>query len=180
MDLVYVYGPPAAGKLTVTTLARLTGYKLFHKHLSIAAVEPVFEFGTPTFWGLVHRLREDVFATAAREGVSLVFTNVYEHPHDLPIAERRFEIVEAAGGRVCLVQITCGLDELERRLPSPGRSALQELTDVEVFRANHQGRDVFSPIPGRESLVIDTTDLSPADAAMRIIRHYNLPEASAQ
>ncbi len=44
MDLVYLYGPPAVGKLTIATeLARRTGFKVFHNHLSIDCVKPVFD-----------------------------------------------------------------------------------------------------------------------------------------
>ena len=48
--LVYLDGPPAAGKLTVATaLAERTGYRLFHNHLTVDALAPVFGFGTPAF-----------------------------------------------------------------------------------------------------------------------------------
>src|SRR5207249_6103945 len=51
MRLVFIYGPPASGKLTVATeLAKLTGFKLFHNHVSIQFVQSIFEFGTKTFW----------------------------------------------------------------------------------------------------------------------------------
>jgi hypothetical protein len=40
--LLYTYGPPASGKLTVATaLAELTGFSLFHNHLSVDAVSCV-------------------------------------------------------------------------------------------------------------------------------------------
>ncbi len=39
--LVYLYGPPAVGKLTVATeLQRLTGFRLFHNHLTVDALRP--------------------------------------------------------------------------------------------------------------------------------------------
>ena len=92
MKLIYIYGPPGVGKLTVATeVARRTGYKLFHNHLSIAVIEPVFEFGTETFWRLVHRIREDVIESAAQDGVDIVYTSVYGHPRDIPLVMRRFD-----------------------------------------------------------------------------------------
>ncbi len=34
---------------------------------------------------------------------------------------------------------------------------------------------IFSPVPGRETLRIDNTDLAPLAAAERIARHFGLP-----
>ena len=46
--LVVIVGPPAVGKMAVgTELSALTGLPLFHNHLSIEAVLPVFDFGSP-------------------------------------------------------------------------------------------------------------------------------------
>ncbi|MFH1209967.1 MAG: shikimate kinase, partial [archaeon] len=43
MKLIYIYGPPAVGKLTVTKeLAKLTNFKIFHAHLTADYVSSVF------------------------------------------------------------------------------------------------------------------------------------------
>lgn len=45
MNLVFLYGPPAVGKLTVATiLAEKTGYTLFHNHQIINLLRNVFGF----------------------------------------------------------------------------------------------------------------------------------------
>ena len=50
MKLILLYGPPAVGKLTIAKeLARLTGFKLFHAHLTSDVVEAIFPRGTPRF-----------------------------------------------------------------------------------------------------------------------------------
>ena len=61
--LVYLYGPPAAGKLTIAEKLRdLTGFRLFHNHLTVNAVREVFEFRSPPFVEVLHRIRLDVSA----------------------------------------------------------------------------------------------------------------------
>lgn len=58
MKLILIYGSPAVGKLTTANeIAKLTGFKVFHNHLTIDAVKPVFEFGSKSFWKLVHLFR---------------------------------------------------------------------------------------------------------------------------
>ena len=50
MNLIFMYGPPGVGKLTVAReLSQLTGYKLFHNHLVVNLVYAVFDFKTKPF-----------------------------------------------------------------------------------------------------------------------------------
>lgn len=47
MQLVFLYGPPGVGKLTVARdLAGLTNFKVFHNHLTISLALSVFPFGS--------------------------------------------------------------------------------------------------------------------------------------
>lgn len=53
MKLLFHYGPPAVGILTVAReVAALTGYRLFHDHLTVNLALAVFDFGTPGFIAL--------------------------------------------------------------------------------------------------------------------------------
>src|SRR3989442_10339181 len=83
MRLVFIYGPPASGKLTVATeLAKLTGFKLFHNHVSIQFVQSIFEFGTKTFWRLTNKYRLQMIEEGSKEGVDTIFTFVYSKGED--------------------------------------------------------------------------------------------------
>ena len=58
MHLVVLFGPPAVGKMTVGhELCRLTGYRLFHNHLTIEPFLGIFEFGSPSFARLSSEFR---------------------------------------------------------------------------------------------------------------------------
>jgi hypothetical protein len=178
MNLVFIYGPPGVGKLSVAReLARLTGYKLFDNHVSIRCAESVFDFGTKPFWRVVGTVRDAVFEEAAANGVSLVTTFVYSHPEDMPNFQRRWGFFEARGGRALLVRLICAREELERRLTRPDRAEAGKLASLETFRELLGRHDLFSPVPGRESLEVENTALAPAEVAGLIASHYHLPAA---
>jgi cytidylate kinase len=64
MKLIFIYGPAAAGKLTIAReLAALPGYAVFHNHLIVDAVASIFPFGSERFV----RLREQFWLTLLRE-----------------------------------------------------------------------------------------------------------------
>src|SRR6267142_2804843 len=115
MKLVFIHGAPAVGKLTVAReLAALTGFRLFHNHLTVDLVGSVFAFGTEPFI----RLREDIWLTtfreAARHDVSLIFTFAPERTVAEGFVNKAIDIVEASGGKVVFVKLTCAEAELER------------------------------------------------------------------
>jgi hypothetical protein len=179
MNLVFIYGPPGVGKLTVAReLARLTGYRLFDNHVSIDCAQSVFDFGTPPFGRVVNAIRTLVFDEAARADVSLIFTFVYARPEDTSFVERVCDLVESQGGRVMLVRLACAREELERRLPHPERARVGKLASLDTLGEVTERYDIFSPVPGRESLEIDNTDLAPAEAARLVVAHYRLQDVS--
>jgi hypothetical protein len=75
VNLVFLHGPAASGKLTVgRELSRLPGYRLVNKHLVVEAIAAVFVFGSEPFVRLREGTWLSVFSEAARQGVSLIFT----------------------------------------------------------------------------------------------------------
>ena len=171
--LVYLYGPPASGKLTVATgLAELTGFSLFHNHLSVDAVSCVLPFGSKPFTDVLHRLRLDVFQTAARAGISLIFTN--NSAWSGPDARSRFaafataaeRVVEAEGGRTVFVKLTAPLTVLKERVGQQSRRRLGKLVDIARLRELVTDLDQSKLHPN--DLEIDTSTASAGGAALYI------------
>jgi shikimate kinase len=177
--LVYLYGPPAAGKLTIAEqLAEVTGFRLFHNHLTVNAVTPVFEFNSPPFTEVLHRLRLDVFATAARNGIDLIFTNNSIWSGEDPrarfqaFADKAARLVLANGGTTRFVQIVAPPEVLVSRVANESRRVHRKLVDVERLRERLAAHDAAPLHP--DDLLVDSSVLDPEQAAARIaaeVRH---------
>src|SRR5687767_11349707 len=156
MRLVILYGPPGVGKLTVAReLATLTGFRLFHNHLTVDLVSAVFPRAHPSFGPLITRFRREIFAEAAGAGVDLIFTYVYLHPDDEPDVRTLIEPVVGAGGTVHFVQLTCDRETLLARVGESSRRAYRKLNDPTVVATLLEQSDLTSPIPFAESLRLD-------------------------
>lgn len=174
MNLIFIYGPPAVGKLTVANeLEKLTGYKNFHGHRSLDAVHDIFEFGNKSAVEIVKKFRESVLEGAAVEGLpGLIFTYVY-HAGD-PWIQHMVERIEHHGGRICFVQLTAPEEILIQRLTFPSRMKNSKLKDPDVFRKLLIDYNLTAKIDQPNNLTIDTTKTSPAESAEKIVEYFHL------
>jgi hypothetical protein len=171
MILVFIHGAPAVGKLTVAReLAAITGFPLFHNHLTVDLVGSLFAFGTAPFISLRQEIWLAAFAEAARSERSLIFTFNPERTVSEDFIQKTIEVIEAAGGRVVFVELTCVDKELEKRLEQPSRKEFGKLASLEQYRSlKEEGAFEFPKLPSE--LSIDTTNQSPAATAKLISDH---------
>lgn len=125
MKFVLIFGPQAVGKMTVgQELAKISGLKLFHNHMTIEMVTPIFDFGTKEGQRLVSLFRKEIFeATAKSDLEGLIFTYVwaFNHPSDWNYVNEVCEIFESRGGTVYFVELEADLNERLERNKSPHR-----------------------------------------------------------
>jgi hypothetical protein len=171
--LIYLYGPPASGKLTIAEkLSSLTGFPLFHNHLTVNSISSVFAFGTEPYNDVLHRLRLDVFETAAKTGTSLIFTNnsAWREPNGrarfVAFADQVKKTVESHEGRVFFVRLGAPRNVLEERLASDSRRVHEKLLDVDQFRELLESFD--GSLLHNDDLSIDTSVMSAETAAQSI------------
>jgi len=178
MKLIIIHGPPAAGKMTVgSEIARFTGFKLFHNHVSIDCVKTVFDFGTPIFWDVIAFVRVGMIAEAARQNIDLIHTFCYEFGVDDEHFLKLIAAAEDNGGEVHLVLLRCDESERRNRIDNESRIKIGKLTDPASFDRKKQ-IELSTPLPGRETLILDTTHVSAEDTAREIIAHCNLQQRS--
>lgn len=169
MQLVFLYGPPAAGKLTIAReLTGLTGFALFHNHLVVDAVSAVFPFGSPAFCRLREHWWLGAFDEAARAQRSLVFTFAPEPTVAPDFPARARALVEAAGGRVVFVRLDVSSVEQERRLVGTDRADHGKLRSPEMLRSLAPALDAALAAMPEPALALATDALAPAEAARRI------------
>jgi hypothetical protein len=171
MMLVFIHGAPAVGKLTVAReLSRLTGFPLFHNHLTVDLVSSLFAFGSPAFVSLREQIWLAAFAEAARSDLSLIFTFNPERTVREEFIQNTIDVVESAGAQVVFVELTCSEAELERRMEEPSRKEFGKLASLDQYRSlKSAGAFEFPKLPSEIS--IDATNQSPAVTAKVINDH---------
>ena len=175
MNLYIIYGLPGVGKLTVARelMRLLRGYRLFHIHQLADMLESVFGFDGEGFIELRSRMWPMVIERAVADGIpGLITTLVFEEslPDEL-VPNARDHVIEA-GGRVRFVHLTCEKAENDRRLTSPERTRFKKMTSVDEFNRILASGHFTTPDEMGDTLALDTTRLTAAQAAERIARHW--------
>ena len=176
MKLVFLHGMPGVGKLTIAKeLAALTGFKLFHNHLTVDLVTSLFEFGSRPFVELRERIWLDTFAQACDAQLKgMIFTFAFEKTVRGEFIPNVVQLIESRGGEVIFVNLRCDSKELEHRLTNPGRAKFGKLTSLELFRQLDGNGTFDTPANVPDRLIVDTTNIPPAEAAQRIASDLNL------
>ena len=169
MRLVFIYGPPAAGKYTIAKrLAERTGLPLFHNHLVVDAVAAVFPFASPSFIRLREAFWIETFKAASEEDRSLLFTFQPEASVAPDFPQRVQAIVENGGGRVVFVRLTLSRAEQQARIDNADRAAFGKLRDPALLVELQDQFEACEAAMPEPALTLDTAQVSPEDAAARI------------
>jgi len=176
MKLIFLYGLPGVGKLTVACeLETLTGFRVFHNHLAVDLLESVFEFGSQPFVELREMIWLAVFSQAAESKLAgLIFTFAFDRTVRSDFIENTRQAVESSGGEVLFVKLQCAQEELERRITQPSRHGFGKLISVERFHELRAAGALVDPGMRAEGLLLDTTELSAPETARLIFDKLGL------
>ena len=176
MDLVFIYGPAASGKLTVAKeLTKLTGYKVFHNHLAVDLASSVFEFGSPAFVRIREYTWMEVFREAARADRSLIFTFTPEATVRPSFLSQAATFLQKLNSRITWVELECIEDELFKRLANDDRRRWGKIDTAEEYQRLKAAGAFDYPMPVCD-LKIDTATTSPAEAAEQIFELLKNPQ----
>jgi hypothetical protein len=176
LKLIFIYGLPASGKLTVAQeLASMTGFKLFHNHLTVDLLLSVFEFGTPSFVDLREEIWMSVFTQAFQDQLpGIIFTFAPEPTVRPEFIPNMLRAITSTGGEVDFIELVCPLPELMRRIDSPSRFQYQKLTSPALLEQLHSDGSLDTAHMPKPLLSIDTSLFTPAQAATQIAQTLNI------
>jgi hypothetical protein len=174
MNLLFLYGPPATGKLTIAEeLSKLTGYSVFHNHLTRDLVQSLYPGNVMDHYDLVDALREDVMKYCAQNNTDLIFTFVYDGPEDDEVVSQRVNTVTENGGNVLFVELTAPYDVLLHRVGNESRKQHKKIHDPEHLASLLETK-AYGSVPYDNILKVDTSVMNPVQSADLITKHFGI------
>jgi hypothetical protein len=175
MNLIFLHGAPAVGKLTVAkTLLELRPGRLFDNHVAIDCARSIFDFGAPGFNQFVDAIRIAGLTAAAEHRVEfVVMTYCYADSEDLPEFELFERIWQSKGGRLLPVFLHCSVEEAERRVGNEDRIARRKTASREGLARFNRAHNLTA-VPRSACLKLDTSDTPAPETARAILTHFEL------
>ena len=184
-NLIVIAGPQAVGKMTVAEkLKEKIGYSLMVNHDSIEVSKKIFDTNERAWRDLNRLIRENVFQTAIKNDVNMIFTFViaFDMQEDIDYLNRLKSMFEASGGEFYFVELEADLETRLQRNLTPHRLeekkskrdvewSEKELLDcMEKYQLNsNEGEKLFD-----NQIKINNTNLKPDEVANIVIEKFNL------
>lgn len=187
--LVIILGPHAVGKMTVgQELAKITGLRLFHNHMSIELTRKLFDYGEEEWHILNASIREKVFELFAKgEFPGLIFTYMcaFEMESEFEYLQNLTDLFESNGANCYVVELCADFEErlvrnkTENRLLHKESKRDLEWSEAEMRRTSEKHRlnsYEGEHLPFKNFMKIDNTNLDPEEVAKMIKEHFAIEE----
>ena len=183
MKFVIIFGPSAVGKMSVgKALAEKTGLKLYHNHMSIEAVRPVFDFGTPEFNQLVELHRIEMFKAAAKsdlEGLIFTFVWALDLPKEFEYIKRAVNIFKEQNALIFYIELEASLEtrlvrnKHETRLfEKPSKRNLEVAESILHYEQKYQLNTKGGEFDNQNYIKINNEKLTPEEVTKRVVEHF--------
>ena len=173
MKLILLYGPPAVGKLTVAKeLSKLTGITLFDNHAILNILNDIFGYESLVRRKLTHEFRLRIIEEAVKSKKDLIITGSIMRDNK-NLYEGIFDLAEKNKSHLFLVQLKTDVDVLKSRVHDASRdNKINDSSKLDAFLKNYP--ECMEKFGESDQLVIDTSEISPIQAAGEIVSNYNL------
>lgn len=188
---VLILGPHAVGKMTVgQELAKITGFRLFHNHMSIELSRKLFApTETEEFEMLNNIIRQSVFEMfATRDLPGLIFTNLcaFDDPNNIKYLTDTIDLFKRNGVDCYVVELCADFDvrlvrnKSENRLLHKESKRNLEWSEAEMRATNQEWRlNSYDgeELPFENYVKIDNTNITPEEVAKMIVKHFSIYKA---
>lgn len=172
MKLIFLYGPPAVGKLTIgKELEKKLGYKLLYNHMIINIVDNLFSFHNSSRRKLTREFGLRILEEAIENDLDLIITAGTAGSTTLfDYFTQLIKLVESKGGQVYMVHLTADAQSLLHRVEDEFRKQHGKNFGKKEMREMLEKYDnLFDKHPAKEHLTIDTSQFSPEQAAKQLL-----------
>lgn len=184
--LVIILGPHAVGKMTVgQELAKITGLRLFHNHMSIELARKLFAPNEKEeFQSLNRAIRRkvfDLFATRDLPGLIFTYMCAFDVQEEFDYLMEVIELFKSNGANCYVVELCADFEERlvrnksENRLLHKESKRNLEWSEAEMRKTSEKYRlnsyDGES-LPFENYIKIDNTTLAPDEVAKIIQTHF--------
>lgn len=187
--LVIILGPHAVGKMTVgQELAKHTGLRLFHNHMSIELARKLFSHSEKE-WGILNNtIRQTVFELFAKgDFPGLIFTYMcaFDLPGEFEYLQKLIGLFKENGAECYVVELCADFDvrlirnKSENRLLHKESKRDLEWSEAEMRRTSEKYRlnsYEGEELPFENYMKLDNTNLPPEEAALKIMEYFGLEE----
>lgn len=173
MQLIWLHGPPAAGKLTVAKeLQSKHDFKLFHNHLAVDLSLAIYDsFGEKDFHDFTNSIRRQALSKANELGVArMVMTFMTCAQDDKEEIRRYIDFFESENIQIYPVHLNPRHEVLLSRSVSLERQQSHKISCEERL-SELLSEWQFLPIQHKNALEIDNSERPPDEVARQIIRH---------
>ena len=177
-----LYGPMAAGKLTVAKLlSEQLGFRLSHNHLINDLAWSIYDRDTLEGNAFIEELRIKFFQEVARSNVNMITTHAYAHdfismtglsdPQYMQQVEKVFEQYDS---NIFFVHLKASKETLLERVGDVSRTAYKKLTDKKIMEEYLEQKDFETSPSIKNNITIDNSNLTPEETAKEILNSLDL------
>lgn len=181
---ILIIGPQAVGKMTVgQELAKLTGYKLFHNHMTIEMIRLLFDYNREAYRRMNQLIRYEVFKEFSKSNEKgIIFTGCFDFEKDFEKEKAETEKWMHLFEESYVVELEASLEERLRRNKTANRLEHKvskrnlEWSENDLLKSIQQHKLNSDPGEGekifKNYLRIVNTDLSAQEVANRIKERF--------
>jgi len=175
MKLIIIHGATAVGKLTTAKeLSKKTGYPVLHNHMTIDLAEKFFAFNSKPFNNLIRKIRLNIVSELLKQNChGLIWTTGFPNTKSSHSFYKKLsDIMKKSNENINYVKLVCGFEEREKRVLSKDRKKYNK--DKIILDKKTKKLDLSIVTPIKNTLVINNTNLSAQNTALKIIKFFSL------